>query len=108
MDWVIFRVKENTAYVAPSERWPDFHSPYSTVSASRPNITVLMSAAPIPLMPRRIRAGAITPVGRKNSARPPTTVNSAALLEDRLLAEPVDELGDEGRATIEIPVLTRT
>jgi hypothetical protein len=51
-DWVILRVNENGAYVAPPLRLPVFHSPYSTVSASRPNITVLIKLAPMPLMAR--------------------------------------------------------
>ena len=49
MDWVILRVKEKIAYVAPSARWPFFHSPYSTVSASSANIRVLISWTPKPL-----------------------------------------------------------
>ena len=60
----------------PSVRCPVCHSPYSTVSASRANIRVLISWTPKPLTATQSRASRGRCAGTKNSAIPPTTVNS--------------------------------
>ena len=62
--------------MAPSLRLPVFHSPYSTVSASRPNITVLIRLAPMPLMARVSSTSQNMLAGAKNRPTPPMTVKT--------------------------------
>ena len=93
--------------MAPSLRLPVFHSPYSTVSASRPNITVLIKLAPMPLMARVSSTSQNMLAGAKNRPTPPTMVNTPQNWKTFFLPNRSMIFGMNGVISSVMPVLTR-
>ena len=56
----------------PSVRKPVFHSPYSTVSASMANISVLTTARAMPRTPKKMIGMAGVDGGASETPMPPT------------------------------------
>lgn len=93
--------------MAPSLRLPVCHSPYSTVSASKPNITVLIRLAPIPLIARVRSTSQNMFAGAKNRPTPPTMVNRPQYWKTFFLPKTSMIFGMNGVMIKAIPVLTR-
>ena len=93
--------------MAPSLRLPVLHSPYSTVSASRPNITVLIRLAPMPLIARAISTSHNRLPGTKNRPIPPMMVNTPQNWNTFFLPNMSMSFGMNGVINNAMPTLTR-